>query len=295
LGDGACLTIRLREDGMNAKRLVLTCALIGSVGCKDMAGDLASASGPTALVPAGHESACGTASPRAPWSGEECYDPVIDADDFAGVAEDNPFFPLEPGTLWRYEAETKDGAEINTVEVTFGTKTIHLPDGSTIEATVVHDLVYECEDLDDCDLVLENLIEETFDWYAQDDEGTVWYFGEDSREFDGGVPVSTEGSWEAYVDGALPGIVMLADPTIGATYRQEFSLDVAQDLARVVSLNRSVSVPFDDFEGCLKTQDWNALEPASQEQKFYCPGIGTVLEIGKQNEHVELVDVELAP
>jgi hypothetical protein len=270
-----------KEDGMRTgKWLLLSGALLAALGCKNMMDETASPTGPTALAPAGHENACNHASPRAPWSGDECYDPTTDPDDFAGVDEDNPFFPLVPGTTYHYAGETADGLETNDVFVTGDTKMI-----LGVETRVVHDLVY-----------LEgDLIEETFDWYAQDVDGNVWYFGEDSREIENDVIVSTEGSWEAGMEGARPGIIMLADPKIGTTYRQEFSLDVAEDLARVVSLNRSVSVPYGDFDGCLKTQDWNALEPASQEQKFYCPGIGTVLEIGKRNERVELADVEVVP
>lgn len=276
----------MRQTGWS----IVACALIATLGCNDRPGE--DAGGPTALSAAGAESSCGSASPRAPFTGEACYDPMIDAADFAGVVEDNPFFPLTPGTTWRYEAESKDGAEINLVKVTNDTKTITLPDGSTIDATVVYDLVYECDELDDCDLVLDNLIEETYDWYAQDAEGTVWYFGEESAEWEDGQIVSTEGSWEAYVDGALPGIIMLADPDIGHTYRQEYSAGVAEDLARVVSRNKAVSVPYGDFDGCLKTQDWNALESASQEQKYYCLGVGLVLEVGKRNVRVELVDLQ---
>jgi hypothetical protein len=267
----------------------LSGALLASSACKNMLEE--STTGPAGLAPAGAESACDYASARAPWSGEECYDPQLDEADFAGVAENNTFFPLAPGTMWRYESESKDGAEVNTVEVTNNVKMIHLLGGGVIEATEVLDEVYECDDLDDCDLILDNLHERTLDWYAQDLYGFVWYLGEDSSEYEDGIVVSTEGSWESYVDGALPGLIMLADPKIGTTYRQEYWKDEAEDMARVVSLNRPVSVPYGDFEGCLRTQDWNALENASQEDKFYCPGIGLVLEVAKQNVHVELVEV----
>lgn len=268
-----------------------TCGvLLAMTGCENLTDQAPAPAGPTALAPTGHGSACDHASPRAPWTAEECYDPAIDAADFANVDETNTFFPLIPGTTWRYEAETKDGAEVIAVEVTSDVKTIHLPDGGTIEATVVLDRVYECDELEDCELIQENLVEETYDWYAQDTEGNVWYFGEESTEFVEGVPVNMEGSWEAYVDGALPGIIMFADPKIGTTYRQEYYAGEAEDLARVVSLNRSVSVPYDDFNGCLKTQDWNPLEKATQEQKFYCPDVGLALEVAKQNVRVELVE-----
>ena len=60
-------------------------------------------------------------------------------------------------------------------------------------------------------------IEDTFDWYAQDNDGKVWYSGEDSKEIEDGKIVSTEGSWEAGVDGAKPGIVMKSNPQVGDT------------------------------------------------------------------------------
>ncbi len=211
-----------------------------------------------------------------PW--EEVYAPDIDPGDFvSGV--DNPYFTLEPGRTLVYEGKTEEGVERVEVMVTDEQKTV-----MGIEATVVWDRVY----LD------EELIEDTRDWYAQDKEGNVWYLGEDSKEIEDGEVVSTEGSWEAGVDGAEPGIVMMADPEVGEIYRQEFYVGVAEDMAEVVALDESAEVPYGSFEGCLQTRDWSPLEENSDEFKFYCPELGgLVLELGKYSgERVELVEVE---
>ena len=110
------------------------------------------------------------------------------------------------------------------------------------------------------------LVEDTFDWYAQDAAGNVWYLGEDTAEFEDGTVASTGGSFEAGVDGALPGIIMWADPSqhLNEEYRQEFAEGVAEDFGKVVALNESVTVPFGSFNGCIRTEDWNALEPGGK-------------------------------
>src|SRR5262245_50379368 len=118
----------------------------------------------------------------------------------------NPFFPLVPGTAYRYDGVTDDGNEIDSVVVTADTKMIL--GGRT---TVVHDRVWTNGDL----------TEDTFDWYAADREGNIWYFGEDTKELDHGKVVSTQGSWEAGKNGGKAGIVMEAHPKVGDTYREE--------------------------------------------------------------------------
>ncbi len=150
--------------------------------------------------------------------------------------------------------------------------------------TVVLDTVWDEDD---------ELVEETYDWYAQDKEGNVWYFGEDSKEYEAGVLVSTAGSWEAGVDGAKPGIIMEANPQIGDSYRQEYYVGEAEDMAEVLSLSETASVPYDSFTGCLKTKEWTPLEPDIVAHKYYAPGVGCVMEIMVEggSEHVELIDV----
>src|SRR5262249_6971462 len=111
---------------------------------------------------------------------------------------------------------------------------------------------------------------------AQDKDGNVWYFGEDTKAFDNGQ-VSTEGSWEAGVDGAQPGIIMEGHPQVGDAYRQEFARGVAQDRGQVLSLNESATVPYGSFQNCLKTKEFSDLEPGIVENKVYCSNVGQVL------------------
>jgi hypothetical protein len=124
--------------------------------------------------------------------------------------------------------------------------------------------------------------------------GNVWYFGEDSKQIENGVVVGTEGSWEAGVDGAKPGIIMLAEPKVGTKYQQEFAPGVAEDMAKVLSLSETVEVPYGRFEGCLKTAEWTPLEPGAREFKYYAPGTGQVLEVQSRGGgvRVELIAIE---
>jgi hypothetical protein len=204
------------------------------------------------------------------------YDPDIPADLGADVT--NPYFPLVPGTRYDFAGDTDQGQETTIVEVLGQTRTVN-----GVTARVVRDRVY----LDG------ELIEDTFDWYAQGGDGNVWYLGEDSKEIENGQVVSTEGSWEWGVDGALPGVIMWADPAahFGEDYRQEFYQGVAEDWARALGTDREVSVPAGDFTGCLETEDWNGLESGGAERKFYCPGTGLVLETGSGGARVELVEL----
>jgi hypothetical protein len=216
----------------------------------------------------------GSDSPTAPagavFSKLDCVN--VDADhivpaDFVGTV-DNPYFPLKPGAHYTFRSQTDEGEEVTDDTVTPDTKNI-----LGVETVVVHDVV----------ALNESKIEETFDWYAQDKDGNVWYFGEDSRQFENGVQTGTEGSWEAGVDGARAGIIMLACPKVGNTYSQEFLAGVAEDVGRIASLSKPASVPYGSFASCLKTLDSSVLDPGADEYKFYARGIGLVLEVEKKS------------
>lgn len=137
------------------------------------------------------------------------------------------------------------------------------------------------------------LAELTLDWYAQDLDGSVWYFGEDSRDYENGKVVSTKGSWQAGVDGAQPGVIMPGKPKAGLAYRQEYYAGEAEDQAKVVALDGTARVPFGSFDGLLVTEDSTPLEPDVLERKYYARGIGVVLErqIKGGAGVLELVDV----
>lgn len=219
--------------------------------------------------------ACNDSGSLGPISDPD-YDPMLDPADFGGPI-DNPLFPLVPGTTFHYEGDSEDGPQSNDVTVTHETRQI-----MGITATVVRDVEF----------VAGELVEETFDWYAQDDDGNVWYLGEDSHEFEDGEPVES-GSWEAGVDGAKAGIIMKADPQVGDRYYQEFYIGEAEDEGEVIAVNQSVTVPFGEFAGCLRTADFTRLEPDQLEHKVYCPDVGLVSEGSADGEEInELVGVD---
>jgi len=191
------------------------------------------------------------------------------------TAVTNPYFPLPQGTTWVSRTQTSAGVELDSTTVA-GTKLVN---GFT--ATEVHDRVY----------LSDSLEEDTYDWFAQDSAGNVWYLGEDTKEYAHGQVVSTEGTWQWGVHGATPGIIMWGDTTgmVGSLYRQEFDRGNAQDVGKIVALNQSVTVPFGTLTGCIKTEEWSTLESGPHENKFYCPQIGTALEIGAGGERSELI------
>ena len=177
---------------------------------------------------------------------------------------DNPWFPLKPGSIYVYRG-VKDGqSSRDVVTVSHATKKIQ-----GAPCVVVHDLLY----------LRGRLRERTTDWYTQDRAGNVWYFGEQTAELDkNGHVTSTEGTWQAGRDGALPGIYMPAHPKVGQSGRQEFYKGHAEDHFQVVRLHTSVRVPYISSTRALLTKEWTPLEPGVIDHKFYVRGIGTVLE-----------------
>ena len=190
------------------------------------------------------------------------YNPVIDPAQFVKTV-DNPYFPLVPGTIHRFRNNSDEGVRDNVITVTSTTKVI-----LGVSCVVVHDVLTEGT----------GIVEDTWDWFAQDHEGNVWYFGEDTKEYEHGR-VSTEGSWEAGVNGAKPGIAMPAKPKVGQIFRQEYLVGTAEDQAQVIALGEEVSTPAGTFTNCVKTKEWTRLEPGVLEHKYYAPGVGVVVEV----------------
>jgi hypothetical protein len=192
-------------------------------------------------------------------------DEPVELDPAGFTAEiDNEWMPLAVGSRWLYRETDGEGGE-QRVEVTVLDETREV---MGIDVRVVHDVVTEDGEV----------IEDTFDWYAQDAHGNVWYFGEDTKELEDGK-ISTAGSWEAGVDGAQPGILVPADPEVGMTYRQEYYAGEAEDAAAVLSLDERVEVAFGQYDGVLMTKDYTPLEPDVLEHKFYARGVGMVLAL----------------
>ncbi|MGQ0587474.1 MAG: hypothetical protein ACT4PK_09780 [Gammaproteobacteria bacterium] len=209
--------------------------------------------------------------------GQAPYDPAIAAKNFLtpaqAAARPNPYLPLVPGSTSVY----RSAGEVITVTVTGETREI-----LGVEVTVVRDIVTD-ED--------GELIEDTEDWFAQDVDGNVWYFGEIAQNFEDGLLTDVEGSWTAGVEFARPGIVMPAAPKAGLVYRQEFDLGNAEDAARVKTTRGDARTPAADCQSrCVVTVDFTPLAPGHVEHKYYAPGIGLILEVDPESgERTELV------
>ena len=195
--------------------------------------------------------------------GPDAYAPQIDPANFVATI-DNPYFPLTPGTTFIYEGQTAGGLEHVSFAVTHNTKVI---------------LGVTCVEVRDIVTIGGAVTEDTLDWFAQDTAGNVWYFGENTGELEDGRVVNIDGTFTAGIDEAKPGIIMQAHPAIGDFYRQEFSLDNAEDNAEVLSLTEAVTVPFGAFTNCLKTEETTPLSPGALENKYYAPGVGNLLTV----------------
>jgi hypothetical protein len=197
---------------------------------------------------------------------------------------DNPYWPMDPGTRWTYRETDQEGARLEVV-VTVSDQTERIANGVT--ARIVRDTVTEDGEI----------VEDTFDWYAQDKDGNIWYLGENTAEFEKGKLVTKEGSFEAGVDGALPGIIMPSDPKDGMQYRQEYYKGKAEDNGEVLSTDEMAQSPFGHFDNALLTKDTISIEPNVLEYKLYAKGIGPVLTLGVSGgpgSREELIDLDTA-
>ncbi len=221
------------------------------------------------LFVSGSLAACGADSPRAadstpaidPGDGGD-YAPQLDPADFVDVI-DNPFLPMPVGAHWRYEGESDGDIETVDITVTGDRKKI-----LGILAVVVRDTV----------TIGGRLVEDTYDWFAQDSTGNVWYLGEDVKDYENGELVSTAGSWEAGVDGAFPGIVMPAVPAAGDVFRQEFYSGEAEDMMEIIGVDGTATVRAGSFDEVVSTRDWTPLDPGTIEEKSYARGVGKIRE-----------------
>lgn len=208
-----------------------------------------------------------SASELAPIHGP--YSPSIDRANFVRRI-DNPYLAFEPGTAFHFRGVKGRKPQRDDVVVLRRTKRI-----LRVRCTIVRDTVSE----------RGRAVERTFDWYAQDKWGNVWYMGENSLERRHGRLVRASDSWEAGVDGAKPGIIMPGHPRRGDAYRQEYyPPGEALDEARVLGFGRSVSVPYGSFKRPLITLERSPVEPQT-EKKYYVRGVGEVKEQVVKGHH----------
>lgn len=216
--------------------------------------------------------------------------PSFNASNFVPAAPiDNPYSPFVPGTTFHFAGVVHDpdtGDTANEREADFVTFQTKMIDG--IPARIVRSRTFD-----------DNLlIEDTLDYYAQDKAGNVWYLGEDTKAFeyddnDKLIGTDTGGSFHAGVNGAKPGFIMPANPTVGFSYYQEFSPnDEALDQAKIISLSASMTTPLGNFSNLLETEESTVLEPGLTEKKFYAKGMGqiqTLEDIGPSGKPLNIL------
>jgi hypothetical protein len=202
----------------------------------------------------------------------------LDPRDFSANI-DNHRWPMTVGSRWVYRVVDSSDGSVKREVITVTGQTKMMADG--IEARVVHDVVREHG----------KPVEVTDDWYAQDKHGNVWYFGEDTIEYVNGRP-RDNGSWEAGVDGNMPGVALPARPSVGLTYREEYSNGVAEDQSRVLVLDEQAEVPAGHYRPVLMTEDFSPIERRVSELKFYAKGSGQAVlavDVSGGSEREELV------
>jgi hypothetical protein len=243
------------------KRTNAVVALLVMVGMGLIAGD-----GPGAPVAAMPHPGVGPAA-------------AVDPADFTAPVP-NPYFPLEPGTV-SFLRGSEDGKRLlNRTTITPWKKVIQ-----GVKTTVVNDVLYEGG----------VLREKTTDWYAPDDSGNVWYFGEATAVYNKqGRVVDTEGSWRAGVDGAVAGIIMPANPGPTDAYRQELYRGHAEDQGWIVARHQVADVPYEKVNDVVRSYEWTRLEPDVVSLKLYGPGLGIIREkdVAGGTELLELIRVE---
>ncbi len=192
----------------------------------------------------------------------------------------NKYYSLPVGKTFTYETKTFEGLEKDVVTTTGETKII-----VGVTTLVVSDKVY----------LNGKLEEDTRDYLAQHKNGDLWYFGEDVDNYDkNGKLVNHSGSWLAGVNGGIPGIWVKENPKVDESYRQEFLKGEAQDMVTTTALNESITIRGKTYTNCMKTHEWTPLDPASLEDKYYCPEVNTtVLELDlASKERTELIGIK---
>ncbi len=189
---------------------------------------------------------------------DEEYNPQINPADFSSNIN-NPYFNYPTGKKFVYSVELADRQEKIEIEVLKETKII-----MGVETRVFLEKVR----------VAGELVEETRNFIAQDKEGNVWYFGEESKQYELLELVGTEGSWIAGVNAAKPGMLIKGTLTVGDEFREEFTPGKDEGKRKVVKTGIPVTTEFGAYQDCVQFYDWTPLDDKSKENKFFCKEVG---------------------
>lgn len=178
----------------------------------------------------------------------------------------HPYWPMKPSTQWIFK-ETEPGEPDATVVMTVTNQTKTLKSG--VKVRVVRDTSFFDGELE----------EDTFDYFAQHKDGTLWYFGEDSGYYEHGKFKEDAGSFEHGVDGAQAGVALPADPKVGQKFRLEYYKAQAEDQIEILDINTFAQVEAGKYHKVLMTKDTSPIEPNVLEHKFYAYGVGPILSL----------------
>lgn len=207
----------------------------------------------------------------------EPFLPDFSAATFTGAVPDSSFFPMTwSGTRVFVGVETETGDVVERFELTnVGAGPVILG----VQTFTQRDRAFE----------EGRLVEATSDFFAQDTDGNVWYFGEDVTNFiydDEGnlIDTNNESAWRAGVNGALPGFIMPINLTVGFNYFQEFAAaDEALDEGTISALGLTV----DGFANVLRVLETTSLEPDARGFKYFAPGFGLIREDEGLDENLD--------
>jgi hypothetical protein len=254
-----------RQPTLSPARVAIAAAVLGAValtGCGSSGGKPSAAT----TTNAGQVTA-----PAGPTPATSSYNPKIVPAKFTATIT-NRYFVAKPGTT-RIMKGSKDGIpQTHTTHITTQTRTI-----MGVPCIVIKDVVTNPD----------GVAEIAYDWYSQDDQGNVWYFGESTSDYAKGVVTSTKGSWEAGVDNAKPGIVMPADPKPGPAFYQEFRPGVAEDKGKVLGIHETVKTKSTTYRNVVRIRDTNPLDPTLVQNKWYADGVGLVKSVRTGSSHTE--------
>ena len=221
-------------------------------------------------------------------SPEPTDDPEFALEDLSSATFDNPteinnkYFPLTPGMEYTYEGFTREGSNQVPHSIIF-TVTDLTKEIEGIQTVVAYILDYSDGEL----------VEAEIAFYAQDNDGNVWFMGEYPEVYEFGQIVEAP-AWIPGLKGAKAGIVMKVDPELGMpSYAQGWGPAVGwRDRGRVVALGEKTCVPVACYENILVTEEFSQSDPEAAQVKYYAPGVGNVKVTWKgQDSSREILDL----
>ena len=210
--------------------------------------------------------ACAMLVSRADASVTGASSAALDASRFSATV-DHPLVPLSSVRFKVFKGRERDPRTGESVAIRSEVRVL----GKTTRVAGVRVAVMDVKEFED-----GALVEHTLDYFAQRDDGSVWYFGERVDDYEDGKLVGHDGQWLAGRNGEA-GAVHAGRRSRRPDLRAGTGPGVAEDRSTVVAMGRTVKTPAGTFRNCIKTRDVAPLDKKT-ESKFYCRGVGLVRE-----------------